>query len=261
MSTKKISKKDLEYIQKFRLLDDDFMSKVFDDNPDDTQLVLNIILDREDLKVKSVTAQRELKTVLGHSVKLDVYAVDDKGKSYDIEIQRADKGASPQRARYNSSVLDTHLLEKGKDYAELKENFVIFITENDVLGKGLPLYHIERKILETDELFNDGEHIIFVNGQYDNPNDKIGKLMHDFRCTDAKDMFYKQLAETVNYFKNEERGSETMCKMMEDMRNEARKEERVENAKKMLSDNLSVEKVVEYSGLSLDEVIALKEKL
>lgn len=59
-----------------------------------------------------------------------------------------------------------------------------------MLGKNLPLYHIERKITETDELFDDGSHIIFVNGQYVNPDD-IGKLMHDFRCTDANKMNYE----------------------------------------------------------------------
>lgn len=36
--------KDLERLQRFRLMDDDFMSKVFDKNIDATQLLLNIIL-------------------------------------------------------------------------------------------------------------------------------------------------------------------------------------------------------------------------
>ena len=35
----------------------------------------------------------------------------------------------------------------------LPETYVIFITEHDVIGKGEPIYRVERKILETDEIF------------------------------------------------------------------------------------------------------------
>ena len=53
-----------------------------------------------------------------------------------------------------------------------------------------------------------------------------GKLMHDFFCTDPDDMHYKELADKVRYFKEDEKGVAVMCKVMEDMRNEsARKAE------------------------------------
>lgn len=250
----------MERLKKFRLMDDDFMSKVFDQNIEATQLLLNIILSGTDIKVCSVKAQCERKTVVGHSVKLDIYAEDNTGKRYDIEIQRSDKGASAQRARYNSAVLDTYALESGKDYKEISETYVIFITENDVFKKNLPIYRIERKILETDELFEDGSHIIFVNGQYKDMNSDIGKLMHDFRCTDADDMHYEELAKKVRYFKETEGGSGTMCKMMEDMRKEASNQRAIENATNLLKKNIPVELIAECIGLSLDEVKKIKEE-
>ena len=50
--------------------------------------------------------------------------------------------------------------------------------------------------------------------------------MHDFFCTDPDDMHYKELADKVRYFKENEKGVAAMCKVMEDMRNEsARKAE------------------------------------
>lgn len=140
------------------------------------------------------------------------------------------------------------------------ETYVIFITENDVLKKNLPLYHIERKVLETDELFDDGSHIIFVNGQYTNHDTEIGKLMHDFRCTNADDMNYPTLAKKVRYFKETKGGNSAMCKMMEDMRKDAAKEKAIETALKMLKGNVALEKVAEYSGLSLDEVKIIKSE-
>lgn len=87
--------------------------------------------------------------------------------------------------------------------------------------------------------------------------DAIGKLMHDFNCTDEKDMYYPILAEKVKCIKETEGGNATMCKMMEDMRNEAATQAAIENAKRMLDDKLPLEKVAEYSGLSLEDVNSL----
>ncbi len=173
-------------------------------------------------------------------------------------MQRSDKGAGRKRARYNSSMMDANLLKKGEDFDKLPETWVIFITENDVMGKGLPLYPIERCFLGTGERFEDGSHILYVNGTYrgDTP---IGKLMHDFSCTDAADMHYGALAERVKFFKESKEGIKIMCRAMEDMRNQVLKESAVTSAKRMLADGiLTPEKIAEYAGLPLDEVKKIK---
>ena len=68
------------------------------------------------------------------------------------------------------------------------------------MNGGLALYHVERMILETGEPFNDDEHIIYVNGAIEEDT-AIGKLMHDFRCTDPDDMYYPLLAESTRHFR------------------------------------------------------------
>lgn len=82
-------------IDGLRLLDDDLMTRVFDGNIPATQLVLNIILDRNDLIVKDVAVQKLEKNPLvkGYDVQIDVFAEDAEGNRYDIEIQRSDSGA------------------------------------------------------------------------------------------------------------------------------------------------------------------------
>lgn len=156
----------IEKIKEFRLLDDDFMTKVFEDDIELTEFMVRIILDNPDIKVTEVHTQREIKNLHGHSVKLDINAVDSHDELMDIEIQRADKGAGVRRARYNSSMMDTNVLLSGQDYEKLPENYVIFITEHDVLGDNLPIYHAERIIAETGKHLNDGTHIIYVNNSY-----------------------------------------------------------------------------------------------
>ena len=127
-----------------------------------------------------------------------------------------------------------------------------------MIGDGLPLYRIERKIEETNVLFDDGEHIVYVNGTDKDVSTALGKLMHDFFCTDPDDMHYKELADKVRYFKEDEKGVATMCKVMEDMRNEAAKtaveKDRTKNALEMLADGLSIEKVAQYSQLAIERV-------
>ena len=165
--------------------------------------------------VIDTVAQKVVKNLEGRSVRLDVYAKDNKDKPYDIEIQRADKGAGAKRARYNSALMDADITVPGEDAKNLPESYVIFITENDIFGKGLPLYHIERTVKECNIPFDDESHIIYVNGKYEG-NDPIGDLMHDFHCKKADDMKNKLLAERARYLKEKEKGVKHMCRIMED---------------------------------------------
>ena len=249
---------DLQRLRGLRLIDDDFLNACFDGYIEGTELLLRIILNKKDIHVKKVTTQRRMKNLIGRDICLDIDADDDTGKEYNVEVQRADKGADRKRARYHSSILDAHLLRPGDDFSDLLETFVIFITENDVIGKGKPLYRIERKIEELDEPFNDGEHIIYVNGADKNASTELGKLMHDFFCTEADDMHFKELADKVRYFKEDEKGVAAMCKVMEDMRNEtariAAERRSIEIAKRLIADGIVLEKVADYSGLTLEKV-------
>ena len=253
---------DLQRLRGFRLLDDDFLTKCFEGDTASIELVLQIVLEKPDLKVLDVRTQVFVENLLNRSVRLDILATDSTGAKLNVEVQRSDKGAGRKRARYNSSMMDANLLKKGEDFDKLPETWVIFITENDVMGKGLPLYPIERCFLGTGERFEDGSHILYVNGAYrgDTP---IGKLMHDFSCTDAADMYYGTLASRVRFFKESKEGIEIMCKAMEDMRNESLQEGIREGmkatARRMLAaGKYALEEIVNISGLSLEEVKQLK---
>lgn len=70
--------------------------------------------------------------------------------------------------------------------------------------------------MEKRALFGDESHIIYVNGSYKNDSDPVGRLMQDFRCTSAMDMFYSELAKQVKHFKEMEGGRSQVCKAMEE---------------------------------------------
>lgn len=257
---------DLRRIQSLRLLDDDFMNKVFEDKAC-AEFLLQIILERTDLTVQKVHSQHNLKNLQGRSVRLDILATDEAGRVYNIEVQRSDKGAGAKRARYNSSLIDANITEPGDNYENLNETYVIFITEHDVLKAGRPIYHIDRMIQETNALFGDGSHILYVNSQIKD-NTALGQLMHDFACTKAEEMHYPILAKRVRYFKEEQEGVATMSRIFEEIKREAAqeaarktaREKSIQVARRMLMmGKYSYEEISAISDLTMDEVKALDE--
>ena len=233
---------DLQRLRGFRLLDDDFMNKVFEDKAC-AEFLLQIILQRTDLRVQRVHGQHDIKNLQGRSVRLDILAVDEADRVYNIEVQRSDKGAGVKRAR--------------------NETYVIFITEHDVLDGSCPIYHIDRTVRETGALFGDESHILYVNAQIKGDT-ALGQLMHDFSCTSAEEMHYQILADRVRYFKEDTEGVATMCKAMEDMRNEAAREadkaRMVRIARRMLnSGKYTYEDIADALEISVDEVKTLTE--
>ncbi len=202
-------------VDNLSLMDDDLMGKVFDGNIPATRLVLRTILGRDDIEIVSVAGQKELRSpdTDGRTIRLDIVATDSQGATSDIEVQREKSGAHPKRARFHSSMLDSRMLKAGQKFHDLKDSHTIFITEHDYFGDGLPVYSIDRRINENGKDFADGSHILYVNGDYDG-DDALGRLMKDFKCKNANDMHYPELAEGVRHFK-EEGGRNEMCELVE----------------------------------------------
>lgn len=259
-------REDLRRLRGFRLLDDDFLTKCFEGDPKYIQLVLRIVLEMPDLVVVDVRTQVFVENLLHRSVRLDILATDSAGRRINVEIQRSDKGTGRKRARYNSSMMDANLLRKGENFDELPETYVVFITEHDVIGDGQPLYKVERYISGSNKKFEDGSHIVYVNGAYRDET-PVGKLMHDFSCTDPANMHYEMLAERVRFFKESKEGIAIMCKVMEDMRNESlregmregmREEKKLTVLRMLEMGKYALEEVAKISGLSLEEVEKLQ---
>lgn len=283
--------RDQELIKELSLMDDIFMNVCFsaEGGMACAELIIQVILGRSDIQIKELHTQHVLKGLHGRGVIFDIYAEDAKGRSYDIEIQRDERGAIPRRARYNASLMDASISRKGERHEEMREIYVIFITEEDIYGKGLPLYHVERKIKETDEEFNDGAHIIYVNGRY-RGEDAIGRLIHDLGCSEPRAMNYRILSEQTGKFKGEQEKKEggAMSRAVEEWKKEIREEaleeyrnkykielenatRRAEDAAKaqnlrtaremLMSGGFSNEQIAKFSFLSLDEVKGLRQEI
>ena len=239
-------------------------------------------LGKKDLKVVKSQTEYPIKNLQGRGVRFDVFARDSKGKEYDIEIQRAKDGAEPKRARYNSALMDANALKAGEDFDKLRDTYVIFITENDMMGDGQDVYVYDRTEKKSGRSLCDGTHIIYVNGATRSKSD-IGKLMHDFLCSNAAEMYFDLLKRRVSEFKDSEEGRHYMCEAMERIKaegivegvergkaegkaegiaegkREGKRENMLATAKRMLKDGiLALKDIARYTGLSLAQVKKLQ---
>ena len=163
--------------------------------------------------------------------------MDDKNQQYDLEVQRADIGARPERARYHAGALDVENLDAGQEFEELPTTYIIFITENDIFKGGKALYPVNKILGGINSPFHDRQHILYVNASY-RGDDLLGQLMHDFLCSDPDDMYTAILADKARYLKTDPKGVEIMCKAMEDLREESIKrgieQNRIESIKNVM---------------------------
>ena len=228
----KLKQSILKAIRELTLLDDAFMTKIFEDDIKQAQFLLRILFNDDTIKVKKVSTQKRIKNLQGRDLQLDILAEKADGTKFNVEVQNQNSGAIPQRARYHLSILDGKSLPKGKYFDKLPDNYVIFITKNDVLQGKLPIYHIHRTIDENGQPFADGSHIIYVNGEIQDET-PLGLLMHDFCCKNPDDMHYKELAEKAKYFKEEQGGTEIMGDVIEKLMAEVKAEEMTKYAAKL----------------------------
>ena len=146
-------------------------------------------------------------------------------------------------------------LRAGQDFEELIDTYTIFITEKDFYGAGEPLYDIQRFNLTSGKPFEDGDYILYVNGEYRGES-ALGKLMHDFFCSNPDDMYYRIMADRTGYLKRTREGVETMCKAFEESRLDSAITASIDTYREFgLDDENIVKKIMERFGITLESAI------
>ena len=226
-----------------------------------TEYILRVILERNDLIVVDQVLQKDYKNLQGRSVILDCVVRDSVGRRMNVEFQQEKEGTEPKRARYHSGLMDMNALNPGQEFCELPESYVIFITRDDALGYGLPIYHVERKIEEVGKSFGDETHIVYVSSNI-REDTELGRLMHDLHCKNAADMYSKILADRVRELKETQEGEDVMCRELEQIYSEGMEdgEKRGElkkaktSALSMAADGMNVDKIAYYLNVSAQMV-------
>ena len=119
----------------------------------------------------------------------------------------------------------------------------------------------------------DGTTIIYVNVLYQDRNTELGKMCHDFCCSDPGKMYFHELQEAVSHIKTTSEGGELMGSMIaelerkaeergrEEGREEGRREMTRDNVVRMLGLGMSLEIIAQSLALPQDEVRLMAEQL
>ena len=205
----------VEKARSFNLLSNVFMSVALNDIPA-CQHVLRIITGIPDLVVKEVRSQHRISKITSHDAILDILAEDGHGRLINLEIQRKDTIDHARRTRFYAAMIDSECLEKGKDYDQMPDVHIIYISETDLWAAGKTVYKVEKKFKETEVPYDDGVYVTYVNAEV-NDDSKVAKLMDYFKTADPEDMSQGDLSARIHFLKCEEGGYQEMCEVSEEI--------------------------------------------
>ena len=215
-------------------------------------------------------------------VRFDVY-VKDSSRVFDLEMQVANQGDLPFRARYYQGALDMDMLELGEPVTNLKESYIVFLCLFDPFKQRLPVYTVQKIFAEKQEVsYTDGTNTVFFNcrAYKDAGNEQVQNILSYLVNGTAKDGFTAQLERHVETARQNELWRKEfmtleMIKMQQQEigfakgiaigRNEgiAIGEQRgiiigtEQAARNMLADGFSVKQTARLTGLSEEQVRAL----
>ena len=189
----------------------------------------------------------------------------------------------PRRMRYYQSMIDIDSLIAGSEYETLKESYVIFLCTKDPFGLGLPVYTFNTVCKEKNDFtLNDGINKLFFNASaFASEKNLEIKGFLGYLCNGKpSDYLTEDIDRRVERLKiNEIFRSDYMMDALplHDARKAGLREgmalgeakgllagerkKAIETAKNFLKKNISAEIIAECTGLSLEEVIKIKDSL
>lgn len=248
---------------------DDFMFGVIMRNPKLCKPFLERILN---VKISYIEYPKSQETIDisadAKSVRLDIYVEDGRETVYNIEMQTVENRNLPKRTRYYQGMIDLNTLEKGDNYSNLKRSFIIFVCTFDLFGEGRHIYTFENRCVQNLELsLGDDTSKIILNtkGTVNDVTPEMKRLLDYIDGKEPKDAFTRELDEAVQAVrKNEKWRLDYMTLQMnyQEKYEQGIEQEKRQSALRMIEGGkLSLEEIVLYSGLTLEQVLELKKDL
>ena len=253
-------------LDELRLIDDIFFKACLKDNPRAAEAIIRVALDMPNAKVESLSIQDESAFPNSRNVRFDLKVRDEKGRLFDVEVQRGIKPDLPRRCRYHLSALTVHSLRQGQDFIDIPDAYVLFLCETDPFDEGKPFYSFQYSEEKTGMPLDDGSEIRLFNCAYKG-DDAYGRLALDMLSHDSARMCDPVLRDTVHRGKIGERRTDVMSDLAQELVELGEKrgykkgaEQRAkEIALALLKREIDPEVIAEATGLPLETVLSLKK--
>lgn len=205
---------------------------------EDTEICRRVLMCILGFPIREVKVHTESTILVNpeyRGIRLDVYADDEEGSIYDVEMQTTDKGNLPKRSRCYQGQMDVAFLEPGEDFNKLPKSFVIFICTFDPFGRKRYLYTFEERCLEDGEPLGDETCKVFLSTKGENQgevSEGLIQFLHFVEQSEVpgdceQDALVKKLSDRIARLKRDRRMEERymlLGELLDDERREAREE-------------------------------------
>ena len=247
-------------IARLNLMDNGFFQKVMQDT-ESCEEMLQILLQMPNLKVLTNQIERNIPNMTGHSVTLDLICEDDNGNIINVEVQKSNDTNHQKRVRYNMACMDTLSIDKGTNYSNLPDLYVVFISSFDMFKEQETIYHVQRIIRKSGTFVENGTHEIYVNTKIDDGSD-IAQLMQYFKNSNGIHPLFPKLSKQIHYYKEIPEGVNNMVDVWEEYADEKVNAKAKEMAIALIKKNImSLAEIAELTKLSIEEINALQETI
>lgn len=252
----------IETVKKYNLIDD-VMFEQAAKNKEFCQEVLRTICEDPELVVVENTTQCRVNNLVGHSVVLDAICELKDGTLINIEVQKSNVDDYKRRARYHEAVLSANFTPKNNKYKDIVPNIIIiFIMNFDFFKNGCALYHIDKIVRETGEVFDNGFSEIYVNAKAKDDSD-VSELMRIFVDSKAyNEEMFPAVSGVKRHYKENKEGVQSMCELTEKLVKKVRAEGFLESIKNLIENlDVTVDKAMDILKIPSVERSFYLEKL
>ena len=201
---------------------DDFLFSAVMEHKEACEFLISALLGIK-VTVLEQKTQFSIRNIENHSIIYDVLVKDIYGKLYDVEINTGSGGCPEKRVRYYTSAIDWAFFDKGGDYKDIPEMYLLYITEEDPFKFGSNHYEVEQSLgkysrnRKSKKKYDNGVHVHYFNLEVkDKDNRELTALLQYLGKSDPNNTKFGALSEKVYYYKVHEEGVRYMCKQLEE---------------------------------------------
>ena len=140
-------------LQKLNLMDD-FLFDAATGDLETCRIIIELSLGIRIRNIAWKEGQKVIRNLPGNrGIRMDFYVEDDRGRVFDVEMQKRNEGNIPKRTRFYQALIDAPMLKSGeRGFDSLKPAYIVVICGFDLYGYGLYRYTFDNRCKEIQDL-------------------------------------------------------------------------------------------------------------
>ena len=168
-------------LQKLNLMDD-FLFDAATGDLETCRIIIELSLGIRIRNIAWKEGQKVIRNLPGNrGIRMDFYVEDDRGRVFDVEMQKRNEGNIPKRTRFYQALIDAPMLKSGeRGFDSLKPAYIVVICGFDLYGYGLYRYTFDNRCKELPDLVMGDECSKIILNTKGKNEDRVDRALIDF---------------------------------------------------------------------------------